>query len=400
VATFGSAIANVGDWNCDGAADFVVGAPDDGLGSGRIWLYPGSRARSKPTSADIKIYAAGPDASQFGWSIAGGYDIDGDGRSDFVVGAPLSSNPEAMEGRLFVFRGRPGTQPMAPDTTLELNQPNFQLGNSVTMGDLTADGYADIVAGAPGASTGGALYGWFGGGDGTYSPTFMSESCCNGIRRFAPSRVDSAGKLGLSLIVRSAAGRIRAFPRFEIVPNQDFTNTSNFADVSFAIIDTGAPQPEGSGQPDFTYVYGLFPNVSYRWRSRSITRSPYFPHSRWLTPEGRAGGDWEIRTGGVTTAVADGMPDVLRLAPAAPNPSRGNVSFGFAIPTSVPLRLTVYDLRGRLVKTLADEPAFAGRGSRAWNGTDAHGARVPPGVYFVELRAGNDVARARFVRLD
>ena len=87
-------------------------------------------------------------------------------------------------------------------------------------------------------------------------------------------------------------------------------------------------------------------------------------------------------------------------ASPVPNPSRGAVSFDFEIPARVPMRLGVYDLRGRLVRTLVDEPAFEGRGVRSWDGTDSRGVRVPAGLYFVELRAGDLVARTRFVRLD
>ena len=39
-------------------------------------------------------------------------------------------------------------------------------------------------------------------------------------------------------------------------------------------------------------------------------------------------------------------------------------------------------------------------GARTWDGTDTHGSRVPPGLYFIELRVGETVDRGRIVLMD
>jgi len=51
-----------------------------------------------------------------------------------------------------------------------------------------------------------------------------------------------------------------------------------------------------------------------------------------------------------------------------------------------------------LVRTLARGSAESG--VRTWDGTDLHGARVSPGLYFVELRVGDQVDRGRIVLLN
>ena len=403
VQAFGSAIANVGDWNCDGAADFVVGAPDDGANGGRLYFYPGSTARSVPTSNQIHVYSAGAGVSQLGYSIAGGYDLDGDGRSDFVAGAPASSHPESEEGRLFVFRGKPGGGDMVPDTTLELNSAGIRLGTAVAMGDLTGDGFADVVASAPGEFGGnGGIHGWFGGGEGAFL-TFQQSEPNTAVRRPSPALLDSMTKVGLAMSLRSAGGRARGVAEFEIVPQLlPFTNKPNFREENIGIFDTGAPTVSfGSTTTLGSSVKSLFPNVTYHWRGRTTTRSPYFPHSRWLAPDTRAAGDYDFRTGGTTTGVPGGALALApRLARPAPNPSALRVSLSFEVPVRVPVRLALYDIKGRHVRTLLDEPAFAGTGTSVWDGTDARGVRVAPGLYFVELRAGDRVERARLVRLD
>ena len=53
------------------------------------------------------------------------------------------------------------------------------------------------------------------------------------------------------------------------------------------------------------------------------------------------------------------------------------------------VRLEVYDLTGRRVRTLVDESRPAGRYEVTWNGTDDNGARVASGTYFYRLQAGS-----------
>jgi len=74
------------------------------------------------------------------------------------------------------------------------------------------------------------------------------------------------------------------------------------------------------------------------------------------------------------------------LAAAAPNPSRGGpVSIGFSLarPDRVDLRL--FDVTGRMVRSLASGSFAAGQHRVTWDGTREDGARVQPGVYFYRL---------------
>jgi flagellar hook assembly protein FlgD len=50
----------------------------------------------------------------------------------------------------------------------------------------------------------------------------------------------------------------------------------------------------------------------------------------------------------------------------------------------------VYDVGGRVVRTLASGPRDAGRYRAEWDGRDGTGARVAAGVYFVRLVAGDE----------
>jgi hypothetical protein len=92
-----------------------------------------------------------------------------------------------------------------------------------------------------------------------------------------------------------------------------------------------------------------------------------------------------IPSAGVGT---DGHP-TLRLSPPVPNPASGGVSIRFEIPDRVgSVRLAVYNVGGRLVRTLLDGPVPTGSASILWDGTDDRGVQASSGVYFVRLTAG------------
>src|SRR5438132_541885 len=94
---FGTAVANAGDVNGDGVSDILIGAP----GQGRAYVFDGA------TGALIRTITS-PVAEtlpSFGFAVAGGRDVNGDGIPDFVIGAPQAGG----KGAAFVFNGANGT---------------------------------------------------------------------------------------------------------------------------------------------------------------------------------------------------------------------------------------------------------------------------------------------------
>ncbi len=74
----------------------------------------------------------------------------------------------------------------------------------------------------------------------------------------------------------------------------------------------------------------------------------------------------------------------------APNPFNPATVIRWTVTRSGPLAVRVYDLRGRLVRRLHEGPAPAA-GSVTWDGADDGGAAVASGVYFYEVRRGDEV---------
>jgi photosystem II stability/assembly factor-like uncharacterized protein len=72
-----------------------------------------------------------------------------------------------------------------------------------------------------------------------------------------------------------------------------------------------------------------------------------------------------------------------------PNPGRSSVTLVFTLESRVLTTLSVFDISGRLVRTLLDEPRDPGMNRVVWDGRDDGGRSVASGVYFYRLRAGS-----------
>lgn len=85
--------------------------------------------------------------------------------------------------------------------------------------------------------------------------------------------------------------------------------------------------------------------------------------------------------------------------PARPNPFVGESEVTFALPAAEKVTLRVYDVRGRLVRTLVNESRAAGVYHETWNGRDDAGRDLASGVYLLQFRAGAVSQTERVLRL-
>jgi len=92
-------------------------------------------------------------------------------------------------------------------------------------------------------------------------------------------------------------------------------------------------------------------------------------------------------------------PSVLAFAPVWPNPAPGTALMRFGLPRAADVRLEVFDLQGRWVRTLAAGRRAAGWHVVSWDGRVDGGARVGSGLYFVRLRADGHEFSQRLVWL-
>ena len=81
----------------------------------------------------------------------------------------------------------------------------------------------------------------------------------------------------------------------------------------------------------------------------------------------------------------------LSLAISGANPAPGAIAFRYSLPRRTDVRLRVYSVTGRLVRTLVHAPADAGEWTAPWDGRDDRGAGVASGVYFARLESADGV---------
>lgn len=155
-ANFGTALGT-GDINGDGIDDLLVGADDSDIGSttsaGEAFVFLGGNPFN--TAADFTLQDPAPESfANFGAEAAIG-DLNGDGKKDVIITAPLSDIGSATSaGQAFVFLGGSSFDTNA-DFTLQDPFPatNIRFGLSVANGDVNGDNFDDVFIGSFGSLT-------------------------------------------------------------------------------------------------------------------------------------------------------------------------------------------------------------------------------------------------------
>ncbi|MGE0256480.1 MAG: beta strand repeat-containing protein [Alphaproteobacteria bacterium] len=226
----GSALRSAGDFDGDGIGDMILGA----YGLNSIFELPGAANWNKEglayvvfgqnggyggagdldllESAGMGLVIRGSNpGDNFGWSVSGIGDFNGDGFDDIVIGAP-GADPDGNSGAgsAYVIYGRSRAEWAARDFSIDVDTltedegfviqgtvVDSRLGVSVRdAGDVNGDGYADLIVGAPGIDTPAdddRVYVLFGTPNGFPSP-------------FDPGLLDGTNGFLLNSAVGTAAG--------------------------------------------------------------------------------------------------------------------------------------------------------------------------------------------------
>jgi len=484
-AYFGRSVALAGDVNGDGYSDIIVGARffDSGqTDEGAAFVYHGSVAG---LSSSPNWLAVGNQANaQFGASVASAGDVNGDGFSDVIVGAANFDNGQSDEGAAFVYHGSASGLSALPNWRDEGNQANANFGASVaSAGDVNGDGFSDVIVGAPtfdnGQSDEGAAFVYYGNGGSGLRQEVRQFRPSTTTPIVPALKTNSLNSVTLQKRRQSIAGRSTMQLEFEVKPLGTAFNGLGLQNTGFSLHATG-------GTPTSALIGGLSDRTLYKWRVRQVEKSTgigyiLLPRSRWYYPAGvapteshfqvssdalplpvelssfsaqrvergvelvwttaseknnagfevqrrsekQASEEWQVLgfvKGNGTTSdaksysfvdrtasgkvqyrlkqvdfdgtfeyspvieVEAGMPRTFELGQNYPNPFNPTTLISYQLPVASEVSLKVYDVLGREVMTLVNGKQDAGSYNLNFNASN-----LSSGVYFYRLQAGSFV---------
>jgi hypothetical protein len=249
---FGWSVSGAGDVNNDGFDDLIVGAPlDDNNGedSGSARVFSGA------DGSILYTFSGYSTDDQFGYSVSGAGDVNNDGFDDLIVGAFREDGSNGMNaGSARVFSGATGDILYSFDG----DSSGAQFGASVSgAGDVNNDGFSDIIVGAPNSTLGSASV--FSGSDGSILSTFTGDSQGDlfGVSVSAAGDVNNDGfadfivgapfddnngtASGAAFLIRSAALPASPPPCPGDVTGDEVVN---FADLNGVLSEFGSPCTE------------------------------------------------------------------------------------------------------------------------------------------------------------
>ncbi len=153
--------------------------------------------------------------------------------------------------------------------------------------------------------------------------------------------------------------------------------------------------PFSSGTPVYSGTFG--------WTEAEFDLGAYSGMARFrfvFGSDGYVGGEgWyidDVRLESEPTSLTDLLttPATLSLDQNYPNPFNPNTHISFTLPTAQHARLSVYNMKGQLVRTLINAEVPAGQTTITWDGTDNRGNTVATGIYSYRLQSkGSSLSR-------
>lgn len=150
-AAFGVSVSTAGDINGDAFSDLVIGARSyDGVitDQGAVFLYTGNATGVSVSPAAVLF--GSQQQSFFGQAVSAAGDVNADGYSDIMIGAYWHDEGEENEGKAWIYHGSSNGLITTAAWTAQGNQAQAQFGQVVACaGDVNGDGFSDVMTGAP-----------------------------------------------------------------------------------------------------------------------------------------------------------------------------------------------------------------------------------------------------------
>ena len=250
---FGHCVSAAGDVNGDNFDDVIIGAYGASFNAGSAQVFYGSSTMDN--TADVTI--SGIMFGNLGRSVAGAGDVNGDGFDDVIAGEDYNG---FNTGNVKIYLGS-ASMNNVPDVTLIGEHSADKYGWCVSgAGDMNGDGFDDVIAGAPGYSSGkGKIYVYYGAASmDSYSDIVKTGTGVNGLLGYSVSEAGDFNGDGFSDIIAGAYGENISmgkvyFYQYRTDPPRtlaDLTLTGSYGS-GLGIISSDAGDVNGDGYSDF-----------------------------------------------------------------------------------------------------------------------------------------------------
>jgi hypothetical protein len=145
--------------------------------------------------------------------------------------------------------------------------------------------------------------------------------------------------------------------------------------------------PSPAGRPDSVTMTGVNPGVTYYFALKTVDEA----------------GNWSgvsnvfVRPGYLSSTSTDPSGPEIDFSNPWPNPARAGLRVSYTLPRSGPVSVNVFDITGRMVRTLARGPGEPGRTVLPWNLADEHGRGLEPGIYLIRANLLGETFTRRVV---
>ena len=93
------------------------------------------------------------------------------------------------------------------------------------------------------------------------------------------------------------------------------------------------------------------------------------------------------------------IPATFNLSQNYPNPFNPSTTISYSVPQNVRVKIIIYDMLGREVKTLVNAEQSAGVHQAVWNGDNNYGSKVASGTYIYRAVMGDNVSVKKMLLL-